>query len=117
MPELKPQLQSVQSSRAKQVEKREQPDPSTVWQAFAIGFLFSAAATLVTSLTLSPGAKVRPSELLIMAAGLALMGVLCFLAHWDANRGRKPKRYLPNESTLSEFSSSDGVNASGEERD
>lgn len=100
MPKSKPQLQPVQPSRVRQVEKQEQPEASTVWQAFAIGFLFCAAATLITSLTLSPGAAVRPSELLITAAGLAMMGVLCLLAHWDANRGRRPKRYLIKESTL-----------------
>jgi hypothetical protein len=104
MRKLKPHLQPAQPSQVKQVEKHEQPGPSTIWQAFAIGFLFCAAATLITSLTLSPGAAVQPSELLITAVGLAMMGVLCFLAHWDANRGRKPKRYLVKESTSDRFS-------------
>ena len=86
-----------QESQEKQVEKREQPEPSGVWLTAAFAFLSCAAATLITSLALSPGTAVRSSELLITAASLAAMGVLCFLAHWDANRGRRPKRYLLKE--------------------
>jgi hypothetical protein len=91
-------LQSVEQSPIRLIEEREQPEPSTVWQAFAIGFLFFAGATLIASLTLSPGVGLRSSELSIAAASLAAMAVLCFLAHWDTNRGRKPKRYLRKES-------------------
>lgn len=97
MSELKPQLHSVEPGRGKRVEKLEQPEPSGVWLAAAFAFLSFAATTLITSLTLSPGAAIRPSELLITAASLAAMGVLCLLAHWDANRGRKPKLYLVEE--------------------
>lgn len=100
MARLKPQLQPIEPGRERQIEKREQPEPSTAWQAFGIGFLLFAAATLVTSLTLSSGAAVRVSELLITAVSLAAMGVLCLLAHWDANRGRRPKRYLIKELPL-----------------
>jgi hydrogenase-4 membrane subunit HyfE len=89
---LKPQ-QSIERSPIRRVEKREQPEPSSVWLTAAFALLSCAAATLVTSLTLSPGAAVRPSELLITAVGLVAMGLLCLCAHWDTNRGRKPKRY------------------------
>lgn len=91
-------LLSVDRSEFRQMEKREQPEPSTAWLAAAFALLSCAAATLVTSLTLSEGAAIQPSELLITAVSLAAMGMLCLLAHWDANRGRRSKRYLVKES-------------------
>jgi len=81
----------------KQIEKLEQPKPSGIWLAAAFALLGCAASTLITSLTLSADAAVRPSELVVAAVGLAVMGALCVLAHWDANRGRAPKRYLVKE--------------------
>lgn len=33
----------------------------------------------------------RPAELWIITAGLLLAASLCFIAHWDVNRGRKIK--------------------------
>ena len=95
--ELKSQPHSVEPRRVKQVEKLEQPEPSGTWLAAAFAFLGCAASALITSLTLSPGAAVRRSELLVAAAFLVAMGVLCVLAHWDTNRGRRFKRYLVKE--------------------
>jgi hypothetical protein len=102
MRELKPQLQAVDGSRIRKVEKYEQPEPSSVWLASAIGFLSCAATALIASLTLSPDAPVRTSELLIGAVGLTALKVLCLLAHWDTNRGRRPKRYLVREKSEDE---------------
>jgi uncharacterized protein (UPF0333 family) len=51
-----------------------------------------AGALIVSALTISQRAKVSLSLLLLVVAGLMLaIGVLCVIAHLDANRGRKAR--------------------------
>jgi heme/copper-type cytochrome/quinol oxidase subunit 3 len=81
----------------KNFEKREWPEPSAVWLSAAFFFLACAAGTLTAALTLSPESGVHPSQLWIATVALIVISVVCFLAHWDVNRGRKPKRYEVKE--------------------
>jgi len=77
----------------RRIEQCERPEPSGVWLAAAFACLSCAAAVVIAVLTLAPDAPVRSSELLIVAVSLIVIAVLCFLAHWDSNRGRRPRRY------------------------
>ncbi|HET7506740.1 MAG TPA: hypothetical protein VFJ53_00125 [Solirubrobacterales bacterium] len=74
------------------IQEREQPNASEVWLVFATGFLFCAVGASLSAATLSREVAMRPSELWITTGGLALAAALCFLAHWDVNRGRKVKK-------------------------
>jgi hypothetical protein len=87
----------------KQVRERERPEPSVVWQTLGITFLSFAFAVGLAALTIAKHAVVRPIELWIAAAGLALAGALCFAAHHDVNRGRKSRLV-----EVEELSGSDG---------
>jgi hypothetical protein len=71
---------------------REIPEPSTVWRgAGAVLFGITVAAAIFAT-TLSEAAPISKSQLGWIVAGLCLLlAALCFLAHWDTNRGRKGK--------------------------
>jgi hypothetical protein len=92
----------VEGTAVRRIQRRERPEPSTAWLASAFAFLTTAAGTATGSLTLSSGAAVRPLDLWIATAGLLVTAALCFLAHWDVNRGRKAKRYEIEELLASE---------------
>src|SRR6476646_4023625 len=77
--------------RTRVVQEREQPRVSEIWLRFSAGFLFCAIGTCISALTLSQEVEMRPSELWIVTGGLLLAATLCFLAHWDVNRGRRVK--------------------------
>lgn len=82
-----------QSGRKRQIRKRERPGPSSIWQGFAIAFLFCAIGALFTSATLSAEVAVSPLVFWVTAFWIFLVAALCFLAHWDVNRGRRAKEW------------------------
>jgi hypothetical protein len=55
-------------------------------------FVGIAVAVTITAATLSADAPITKSQLAwIIAALCVALAVLCFLSHWDTNRGRKRK--------------------------
>lgn len=71
---------------------REIPEPSTVWRGAGAVFVGIAVAVAITAATLSDDAPVTKSQLAwIITALCVALAVLCFLSHWDTNRGRKRK--------------------------
>jgi hypothetical protein len=69
---------------------REIPEPSTVWRGAGAVFVGIAVAMAITAATLSDDAPVTRSQLAWIITGLCvLLAILCFLSHWDTNRGRK----------------------------
>lgn len=64
------------------------PKPSTAWQAAGVLALSCAFAALLTALTVGGGAILKPWALLVLAGGLTLLALVCFIAHWTTNRGR-----------------------------
>jgi hypothetical protein len=63
----------------------------------AIVFLGFAFAAAIGALTVPDEIAVRPSELSISAVAFAALATVCFLAHWDVNRGRRSKWYETEE--------------------
>jgi hypothetical protein len=56
-------------------------------------FLSIVVSSATSSLTLSEGSAVSPSTFRIVAATMFFSAALCFLAHWDVNRGRRIRVY------------------------
>lgn len=87
--------------RVKRWRKRDRPEPSVVWQTVALLFLSFAFAAAIGALTVSKDAVIKPVELWVLTGAFLALAVTCFLAHWDANRGRRSKQYeteeLPSE--------------------
>lgn len=71
---------------------RELPEPSTAWRGAGAVLVGVAVAMAIFAATLAEDAPISKAQLGWVGAGLcfALAGV-CFLSHWDANRGRKGK--------------------------
>lgn len=71
---------------------RELPEPSTAWRGAGAVLVGIAAGVAVFAATLSEDAPISKSALAWIAAALCLLlAVICFLSHWDTNRGRKHK--------------------------
>jgi uncharacterized membrane protein len=71
---------------------RELPEPSTIWRGAGAALIGIAVAVAIFATALSEKAPVSKSQLgWIVAALCLLLAALCFLAHWDTNRGRKGK--------------------------
>ena len=77
--------------------EREKPEPSFIWQTTAVVFLGFAFAAAMGALTVPDEMAVRPSELSISAVAFLVLAIVCFLAHWDVNRGRTSRRYETKE--------------------
>lgn len=75
------------------IRERERPEPSSVWQTVGIVFVGFAFAGLLGALNISDEAVIRRSELWILTGSFASMALICFLAHWDVNRGRKTREW------------------------
>jgi hypothetical protein len=91
-------LQVIPTGSTRLVRKRDLPEASTVWLGAGFSFLTSAAGVLTACLTLSAEVAVSTRDLLIVTASLLVASVLCFLAHWDVNRGRRIKSFEVEES-------------------
>lgn len=71
---------------------RELPEPSTVWRGAGAVLVGVAVAVAITASTLSAETPITKAQLAwIITALCAGLAALCFLAHWDTNRGRKRK--------------------------
>lgn len=71
---------------------RELPEPSTVWRGAGAVFVGIAVAVAISAATLAEDAPVTKSQLAWIVTVLCLaLAALCFLSHWDTNRGRKRK--------------------------
>ena len=71
---------------------REIPEPSTVWRGAGAVLVGIAVAVAIFATTFSEETPVSKSQLGWIVAGLCLLiAALCFLSHWDTNRGRKGK--------------------------
>jgi anti-sigma-K factor RskA len=71
---------------------RELPEPSTVWRGAGAVLVGVAVAVAIFATTLSEDAPISKSQLGWVVAALCLaLAALCFLSHWDTNRGRKRK--------------------------
>jgi predicted MFS family arabinose efflux permease len=71
---------------------RELPEPSTAWRGAGAALIGIAVGTAIFAATLSEDAPISKAALAWIAAGLCLaLAILCFLSHWDSNRGRRGK--------------------------
>jgi uncharacterized membrane protein len=71
---------------------RELPEPTTVWRGAGAVLTGIAVAVALSAATLSEATPITKSQLAWIITGLCLvLAVLCFLSHWDTNRGRKRK--------------------------
>jgi uncharacterized membrane protein len=71
---------------------REIPEPSTVWRGASAVLIGIAVAVAIFAATISEETPISKSQLGWIAASLCLLlAAICFLAHWDTNRGRKGK--------------------------
>jgi uncharacterized membrane protein len=71
---------------------REIPEPSTVWRGAGAVLIGIAVGVAIFAATLSEETPISKSQLGWVVAGLCLLlAALCFLSHWDTNRGRKGK--------------------------
>ncbi len=83
-----------QSRRLRRITRveRERPEPSTIWRgAGGVFFSITAGATL-TAIAASEGSVPEVPLSWVVAAASAALAVVCVLAHWDVNRGRRTKR-------------------------
>lgn len=72
---------------------RELPEPSTAWRGAGAVLVGIAVGVAIFAATLSEDAPISKAVLGWIAAALCLLlAVICFLSHWDTNRGRKGKR-------------------------
>lgn len=70
---------------------REVPGPSVAWQNAGwtlLAVAFSAGLALVA---LQQNVPVSATVLWAVSIASAIQACLCFLAHWDSNRGRKTR--------------------------
>ncbi len=71
---------------------RELPEPSTAWRGAGAVLIGIAAGVAIFAATLSEDAPISKAALGWIAAALCLvLAAICFLSHWDTNRGRKGK--------------------------
>jgi uncharacterized membrane protein len=71
---------------------RELPEPSTAWRGAGAVLIGIAVGVAIFAATLSEDAPITKSALAWIAVGLCLsLAILCFLSHWDSNRGRRGK--------------------------
>jgi hypothetical protein len=71
---------------------RELPEPSTTWRGAGAVLVGIAVGVAIFAATLTEDAPISKSQLAWIVAGLCLaLAALCFLSHWDTNRGRKGK--------------------------
>lgn len=71
---------------------REVPEPSTVWRGAGAVLVGIAVAVAISAATLAEDAPISKSQLAWIVTGLCVaLAVLCFLSHWDTNRGRRRK--------------------------
>jgi uncharacterized membrane protein len=71
---------------------RELPGPSTAWRGAGAVLVGITVGMATFAATISEAAPISKSALAWIAAGLCFaMALLCFLSHWDVNRGRKRK--------------------------
>jgi len=71
---------------------RELPEPSTAWRGAGAVLIGIAVGVAIFAATLSEDAPITKAALGWIAAALCLLlAVVCFLSHWDTNRGRKGK--------------------------
>jgi len=71
---------------------RELPEPSTAWRGAGAVLVGIAAGVAIFAATLSEDAPISKAALGWIVAALCLfLAVICFVSHWDTNRGRKGK--------------------------
>jgi anti-sigma-K factor RskA len=71
---------------------RELPEPTTVWRGAGAVLTGIAVAVAISAATFSEGTPITKAQLAWIITGLCLaLAALCFLSHWDTNRGRKRK--------------------------
>lgn len=71
---------------------RELPAPTTVWRGAGAVLIGIAVGVAIFAATLTEEAPISKSQLGWIVAALCLaLAALCFLSHWDTNRGRKRK--------------------------
>ncbi len=88
---------SQPTDKVRHWREREKPAATATWQSVALFFLGAAAATAAAALTLADDVAVRPSELWVATGGFVALALTCFIAHRDANRGRKSREYVLEE--------------------
>jgi hypothetical protein len=72
--------------------ERNIPAESTTWLLVALACFTLAVGAAFSALTLKDLASLSVGELWIICGSLAVVGGVCLIAHWDANRGRKIKQ-------------------------
>ncbi len=69
--------------------EREIPHVSGVWLTAGFASGTFAAGVVITASTIPKAVAIGTSVLWTIAASFSVIAVICFIAHWDVNRGRK----------------------------
>ena len=71
---------------------RELPAPTTAWRGAGAVLIGIAVAVAISAATLSERSPITKTQLAWIITALCLaLALLCFISHWDTNRGRKRK--------------------------
>ena len=68
------------------------PLESTTWLHVALAIFAAAFAAGCLALTQTDRVSISVGELWIICGSLTVIGLVCLIAHWDSNRGRKVKQ-------------------------
>lgn len=71
---------------------REMPAESSTWLLVALAVFTIAFAAAALALTQKGPSSISVGEWWTVSFGLTVNGLVCLVAHWDANRGRKIKQ-------------------------
>lgn len=69
------------------------PEKSDAWLIAGWALLTTTVGVATTAATASERVIVLPQTVWVIVAALLALAVVCFLAHWDSNRGRRFRHY------------------------
>lgn len=76
---------------------REIPAESSAWFNLGVTAMSIAAGAAIAAIGLVNHLRISEAVLWTIAAAAMVQAATCFVAHWDANRGRRVKRSVVEE--------------------
>ena len=76
---------------------REIPAESNVWFNLGVAAMTIAAGAAIAAVGLVDHLRISEAVLWTVSAAAMVQAATCFVAHWDANRGRRVKRSVVEE--------------------